>query len=98
MRIAVFGAGAVGGFLAAHLARASQALRRGDVAGAAVAVPGITAGDSFTTALGLGGSGDAATRVLTPAGGVPTATTEMTARRSPWTTRRPWGWAGSKRG
>ena len=70
---------------AAHLARASQALRRGDVAGAAVAVPGITAGDSFTTALGLGGSGDAATRVLTPAGGVPTATTEMTARRSPWT-------------
>ena len=61
----------------AHLARAAQALRRGDIAGAAAAVPGVAGGAAVIAAT-------AATRVLTP--GV-TETTELpteTRRRSPW--------------
>jgi serine/threonine-protein kinase len=65
---------------AAHLARAAQALRRGDVAGAAAAVPGIASG-----AVALDSAATAATRVL-PAGGAPTSTTPLpeARRRSPW--------------
>ena len=64
---------------AAHLARAAQALRRGDVAGATAAVPGVAGGavavDSATSA----------TRVL-PSAGAGTATTPLpeARRRSPW--------------
>lgn len=65
---------------AAHLARAAQALRRGDVAGAAAAVPGIASG-----ALALDSASTAATRVMPSAGGpTPTTPIEETRRRSPW--------------
>jgi serine/threonine-protein kinase len=63
---------------AAHLARAAQALRRGDVAGAAAAVPGVAAGAAALAAT-------AATRVMPT--GAPTTDTEPTPevrRRSPW--------------
>ena len=74
---------------AAHLARAAQALRRGDLAGAAAAVPGIESGESsFTTILGAtgGSSTSAVTRVL-PSGGRGTTAEQPVAerRRSPWT-------------
>jgi hypothetical protein len=73
---------------AAHLARAAQALRRGDVAGAVAAVPGIAGGEAtFTSILGTGGGATSAvTRVLPAGEGRGTgeqATTER--RRSPWT-------------
>ncbi|GHF21323.1 serine/threonine-protein kinase [Pseudolysinimonas yzui] len=75
---------------AAHLARAAQALRRGDVAGAAAAVPSIAGGDAtFTSILGTGGSTTSAvTRVLPSGEGLgPPTTGEQRAdrRRSPWT-------------
>lgn len=62
---------------AAHLARAATALRRGDVAGAVAAVPGV-AGDAYYIP-GLGA--EQATMVL------PTMTSgpEQTMRRNPWT-------------
>jgi len=63
---------------AAHLARAAQALRRGDVAGAAAAVPGVAAGAAALAAT-------AATRVMPT--GAPATETEPTPevrRRSPW--------------
>ena len=73
----------------AHLARAAQALRRGDIQEAVAAVPGI-AGDnafaSYTTPIGT-----AATRLLpaggTGAGGALPPTSEIPAgrRRNPWT-------------
>jgi hypothetical protein len=73
---------------AAHLARAAQALRRGDVAGAVAAVPGIAGGEStFTSILGTGGATSAVTRVL-PAGERRGGTGEQPVaerRRSPWT-------------
>jgi hypothetical protein len=73
---------------AAHLARAAQALRRGDVAGAVAAVPGIAGGEAtFTSILGTGGATSAVTRVL-PAGEGRGGTGEQPAserRRSPWT-------------
>ncbi|QNO37503.1 serine/threonine protein kinase [Protaetiibacter sp. SSC-01] len=65
---------------AAHLARAAQALRRGDIAGAAAAVPGVATG-----AVAVDSATGAATRVLPTAG---TGTTPVTStaerRRSPW--------------
>lgn len=83
---------------AAHVARAAQALRRGDVDAATVAVPAIGAGlatDAATTLMPT--SDDDATRLLTSAGGVtPTATQDVVdgeegeeqpekKKRSPWT-------------
>ncbi len=68
---------------AAHLARAAQALRRGDITGAAVAVPGV---------LHLGGTpmgvapADAPTQVIGAAGFERTDTAPIEdRRRSPWT-------------
>jgi len=74
----------------AHLARAAQALRRGDVQGAAAAVPGI-AGDgafaAYTTPIGT-----AATRLL-PSGGVPTGGVLPSTLETPTTRRRnAWTW------
>jgi serine/threonine-protein kinase len=74
---------------AAHLARAAQALRRGDVTGATAAVPGIAA---FTTLIGGGAASAAngstqATRILPSMNGEetpPTGPTE-TKGRNPWT-------------
>jgi serine/threonine protein kinase len=72
---------------AAHLARAAQALRRGDVAGAAAAVPGVIAAGTLPALL-RENPATQATRVLTTAGpalaGTPTGPTE-TKRRNPWT-------------
>ncbi len=75
---------------AAHLARAAQALRRGDVVGAAAAVPGIGGEDVFagyTTPIAT-----QATRVLPAAGGgsgtgglPPTGEEPAPHRRSAWT-------------
>jgi serine/threonine-protein kinase len=74
---------------AAHLARAAQALRRGDIAGAVAAVPGIEGGEAtFTSILGAtaGSSTSAVTRVL-PSGGRGTTAEQPVAgaRRNPWT-------------
>jgi hypothetical protein len=73
---------------AAHLARAAQALRRGDVAGAVAAVPGIAGGEAtFTSILGTGGGATSAVTRVLPAGegrgSGEQPTTER--RRSPWT-------------
>jgi hypothetical protein len=73
---------------AAHLARAAQALRRGDVAGAVAAVPGIAGGEAtFTSILGTGGGATSAvTRVLPAGEGRGTGEQPTTERRrSPWT-------------
>ncbi|GMA90704.1 protein kinase domain-containing protein [Homoserinibacter gongjuensis] len=65
---------------AAHLARAAQALRRGDIAGAAAAVPGVAAG-----AVALESASTAATRVMPSAApGSTTTPIPETRRRSPW--------------
>ncbi|WP_167050721.1 serine/threonine-protein kinase [Salinibacterium sp. ZJ77] len=63
---------------AAHFARAAQALRRGDIAGAAAAVPGVAAGAA------IAGSSTAATRVLSTTESVEEPTTETESQRSPW--------------
>jgi serine/threonine protein kinase len=72
---------------AAHLARAAQALRRGDVAGAASAVPGIL-GAGTLPALLRENPATQATRLLTTANTVdsgPPTTPVPTKTRSPWT-------------
>ena len=66
-------------------ARAAQALRRGDVNGAAAIVPAIASGAAATAATRVMPSGDDATRMLPSAAGVPTATVPTETRRSPWT-------------
>ena len=70
---------------AAHLARAAQALRRGDVAGAAAAVPAVIGTGSITALAGPLGATQA-TRILPTAGGgaAPTGPT-VTKHRNPWT-------------
>jgi serine/threonine-protein kinase len=67
---------------AAHLARAAQALRQGDVAAAAASVPGVVGTGSLTLAAGANyGNPTTATRVLPAAdGGQPPP-----KRRNPWT-------------
>ena len=65
---------------AAHLARAAQALRRGDVAGAIAAVPGV-AGAGVTAPYGATSATRVMTSTTTPPGGVPTEE----KRRNPWT-------------
>ena len=77
---------------AAHLSRAAQALRRGDIAGAAAAVPGIEgSSETFTSILGATGgasSTSAVTRVLPGAGGRGTTAEQPVAERG----RSPWTW------
>ncbi|MDQ1554543.1 MAG: eukaryotic-like serine/threonine-protein kinase [Microbacteriaceae bacterium] len=71
---------------AAHLARAAQALRRGDVTGATAAVPGIAAFGALVSGGAASGSTQA-TRILTSVDGAetpPTGPTE-TKGRNPWT-------------
>ncbi len=68
---------------AAHLARAAQALRRGDVAAAAAAVPGVLGDSSLGTAFG---STSATTRVLPSMDEYTPRTVPVeTKRRNPWT-------------
>lgn len=66
---------------AAHLARAAQALRRGDVGAAAAAVPSILGESSLGTAFGVSSS----TQVLPSVGGEVQNAATTTKRRSPWT-------------
>jgi eukaryotic-like serine/threonine-protein kinase len=65
---------------AALLARAAQALRRGDLQAAAAAVPGIIGNGSLAATVGAKyGQGDTATQLL------PTTAPLPIQRRSPWT-------------
>ncbi|MBM7502916.1 serine/threonine-protein kinase [Agromyces aurantiacus] len=80
---------------AAHLARAANALRRGDVRGAAAAVPavlGAAAGATAATALlPQQGAATAATTVL-PAGAAVTTTETEEEEPQPERKRSPWTW------
>jgi eukaryotic-like serine/threonine-protein kinase len=71
---------------AQHLARAAQSLRRGDVAAAAAAVPGIIGSGSLAATAGANyGQPTQATQILaTPVTQTQTVPTE-TAKRNPWT-------------
>lgn len=67
---------------AAHLARAAQSLRRGDIAAAATAVPGILGDGSLAGTVGANyGQPTASTRVLTATETRPIET----VKRHPWT-------------
>lgn len=72
---------------ASHLARAAQALRRGDVAAAAAAVPGVLGDGTLAATVGPNyGQNTQATRVLTTPGPAATPTTPIeVAQRNPWT-------------
>jgi serine/threonine protein kinase len=74
---------------AAHLARAAQALRRGDIAAAAASVPGIIGSGSLASTAGANyGNPTTATRVI------PTAIAPAESTTGPTTTKRrnPWTW------
>jgi eukaryotic-like serine/threonine-protein kinase len=71
---------------AAHLARAAQALRRGDVAAAATSVPGIIGTGSLAAAVGANyGNPTTATRILPTTTATPALGTTGPKRRNPWT-------------
>ncbi len=72
---------------AAHLARAAQALRRGDVAAAAAAVPGILGAGMHGAVVGATGPipPTEATRVLPIGGPVDTPVAPVERQRNPWT-------------
>ena len=71
---------------AAHLARAAQALRRGDVAAAATSVPGIIGTGSLAAAVGANyGNPTTATRILPATTPTPALGTTAPKRRNPWT-------------
>ncbi len=72
---------------AAHLARAAIALRRGDVAAAAAAVPGVLGTGSLVATAGANyGQATQATRVMTTNAPISTPTQPIEAvRRNPWT-------------
>jgi serine/threonine-protein kinase len=72
---------------AAHLARAAQALRRGDTAAAAAAVPGILGPGSHAATVGPNYGQTQSTRVLSANGAVATAALPTEAKR-----RNPWTW------
>ncbi|GAB2456549.1 serine/threonine-protein kinase [Conyzicola lurida] len=74
---------------AAHLARAAQALRRGDISAAAQAVPGILGAGSLAATAGAnyGQNTAMATQLLSP----PTAATAAPAEEEPQR-RNPWLW------
>jgi serine/threonine protein kinase len=72
---------------AAHLARAAQALRRGDVAAAAAAVPGILGEGSLAATVGPNyGQNTQSTRLLPANGAISTPPLPTdTRKRNPWT-------------
>ena len=72
---------------AAHLARAAQSLRRGDVAAAAAAVPGILGTGSHAATVGpnYGQNATQATRVLPVNGALEASEPVEERRRNPWT-------------
>jgi serine/threonine protein kinase len=71
---------------AAHLARAAQALRRGDVAGAVASVPAVV-GDSSLAALAGPNYGNptSSTRLLAATAAVDTTAVDTKPKRNPWT-------------
>jgi len=74
---------------AAHLARAAQSLRRGDVAAAAIAVPAILGSGSLAATAGANYGQTTATQVLGATTVLPTTeTTELETERK----RNPWTW------
>ncbi len=71
---------------AAHLARAAQSLRRGDVAAAAAAVPGILGDGSHAATVGPNyGQSTQVTRVLPAVSGDTAELDTEPRRRNPWT-------------
>lgn len=74
---------------AQHLARAAQSLRRGDVAAAVAAVPGIVGPGSLAATAGANyGNPTEATRVLSAApstAAIPVEAEEEEKKRNPWT-------------
>ena len=75
---------------AAHVSRAAQALRRGDTAAAAAAVPAIAEGSTLTDAtMVMGAGGDATTQLLGATEVTTTTTAEVpvtkSKKRSAWT-------------
>jgi len=70
---------------AAHLARAAQSLRRGDVAAAAAAVPGIVGTGSLANTAGANYGQTQATRVLDATPSTQALPTEEPEKRNPWT-------------
>jgi hypothetical protein len=77
---------------AAHLARAAQALRRGDVGGAVAAVPGVAGvslGTAATTAFGAaGGFGTTQATTILPSMDAPAEASGPTETKG----RNPWTW------
>jgi serine/threonine-protein kinase len=79
---------------AAHLARAAQALRRGDVGGAVAAVPGVAGvslGTAATTAFGAAGGASGATQATTVLPSMDAAA-ETPGRPTQTKGRNPWTW------
>jgi serine/threonine protein kinase len=77
---------------AAHLARAAQALRRGDVSAAAVAVPGILGAGSLAATAGANYGQNAATTRLLTAEEQHSATTTTPVPAEEEEKRNPWMW------
>jgi serine/threonine-protein kinase len=74
---------------AAHLARAAQSLRRGDVAAAATAVPAILGSGSLAATAGANYGQTTATQVL---GSTTVLPTTQTQELEPERKRNPWTW------
>ncbi|GHD49118.1 serine/threonine protein kinase [Mycetocola manganoxydans] len=77
---------------AAHVSRAAQALRRGDTAAAAAAVPAIADGSALTGATKVMSSGSDATTQLIGAAEVPTTTAEVPIEEEQKKKRSRWTW------
>ncbi len=78
---------------AAHLARAASALRRGDVAAAAVAVPSVMGGLTATSAtMIMPGSGQEQATTIFPATGAPITRSSAVAAESETRKRSKWTW------
>ncbi|MCU1545118.1 MAG: serine/threonine protein kinase [Homoserinimonas sp.] len=76
---------------AAHLARAAQALRRGDVAAAVAAVPGVAGASALGGMQSSGTGATQSTRVLNSTNAMGAAGTIPTDS-APVKTRNPWTW------
>ncbi|MEJ1092729.1 protein kinase domain-containing protein [Microbacterium istanbulense] len=77
---------------AATVARAAQALRRGDLNSAAIAVPAIATGNPADDATRVLGVGDDSTRVLATTAQLPAAGEAAAAEEDKKKKRSPWTW------
>ncbi len=77
---------------AATVARAAQALRRGDLNSAAIAVPAIATGNPADDATRVLGVGDDSTRILPTTAQLPAAGEEAAAEEEKKKKRSPWTW------